>query len=101
MVVAKAAMAPTIIMPSTPRLRTPAFSTTSSPTAAKTSGVAATMTPIRMFTRRSMAFPLLRRLRLGGGRGCPDAGAAGPFEAVIHQHVGGKQEEQQHALKHA
>ena len=41
---AKAQTAPMIIMPSTPRLSTPARSTTSSPDAASSSGVEATIT---------------------------------------------------------
>ena len=36
---AKAEIAPTIIIPSTPRFKTPDFSTTTSPTAANTKGV--------------------------------------------------------------
>ncbi len=40
-VTAKPVTAPISIMPSTPRLRTPLFSTTSSPSAARSSGVAA------------------------------------------------------------
>ena len=39
--------APTAIMPSSPRLSTPARSTTSSPSAAISSGVAAVMTVMR------------------------------------------------------
>jgi hypothetical protein len=50
----KPAMAPTIIMPSTPRLSTPARSVTNSPEAARSSGVAEIMAPIRMLATRSM-----------------------------------------------
>src|SRR5262245_17956224 len=54
MTVEKPAMAPTIIMPSTPRLSTPERSATSSPVAAMRSGVAAIMALIRMLARSSM-----------------------------------------------
>ena len=50
---AKAEIAPRIIMPSTPRLRTPDFSTTSSPRAAKSSGVAAPITVRKMSAKAS------------------------------------------------
>ena len=45
-VTAKPVTAPISIIPSTPRLRTPDFSTTSSPSAARSSGVAAPTTVI-------------------------------------------------------
>src|SRR5690348_4504486 len=54
MMVEKPAIAPTIIMPSTPKLSTPERSTTSSPVAAMRSGVAAIMALIRMLARSSM-----------------------------------------------
>src|SRR5882672_3748640 len=85
------AMAPTTIMPSTPRLRTPERSATSSPVAANTSGVAAIMALIRMLARSSMV-SVLHRV---GGRAPRD-----PARAVVHQHVGGEQKEQEHALEH-
>src|SRR5512138_1953996 len=92
---AKAATAPTIIMPSTPRFSTPDFSTTSSPSAAKSSGVAALMTVSRMGASISRPMALLRRLRAGGGR------QRAPAQPVAHQEVGGQEEEQQQALEHA
>ena len=54
-VAAKPAMAPTIIIPSTPRFRTPDFSTTSSPSAANSSGVAATISATMIATGLSEA----------------------------------------------
>src|SRR5262245_59363759 len=54
MTVEKPAIAPTIIMPSTPRLSTPERSATSLPVAAIRSGVAAIMALIRMLARSSM-----------------------------------------------
>ena len=51
---AKPQAAPTIIMPSTPRLSTPARSTTSSPEAASSSGVEAVITVSRMASANSM-----------------------------------------------
>ena len=63
-----------IIMPSTPRLRTPDFSTTSSPMAAKSSGVAAIMALIRMLASRSIAL---------------DAPSSGPAPAAAGGLAGG------------
>src|SRR5579883_1819872 len=95
MVVLKAAIAPTIIMPSTPRLRTPAFSATSSPNAAKSSGVAATITPRTMSMTKSIGRSF-RRLR---NRTYCTAEQRYP-DRVRQQHIDSKQEEQEEALKH-
>src|SRR5262245_57260656 len=99
---AKAARAPTTIMPSTPGLRTPARSATSSPVAASTSGVAAIMTLMRMLLRRSTLIRPLRSLgrRLGWPRlrWCERA-ACLPARSIVHQHVGCQHEEQEHALE--
>src|SRR4051812_6511102 len=75
---------PTIIMPSRPRLSTPARSTTSSPEAASSSGVDAVITVSRTASTNSMDD--LRREQ--------DA------EAVEDQRVAGEHVEQQNALKH-
>src|SRR5262245_23535443 len=108
MTVEKPAMAPTIIMPSTPRLSTPERSATSSPVAAMRSGVAAIMALIRMLARSSMGQALRSgqaphgpdgRLRRGarGGRG---RALRDPTRAVVNEHVDGKQEKQEHASEH-
>src|SRR5262245_49813171 len=108
MTVEKPAMAPTIIMPSTPRLSTPERSAISSPVAANRSGVAAIMALIRMLARSSTGQALRsgqaphgpdRRLRCGartkGRRGLRD-----PARSVVDEHIGGKQKKQEHALEH-
>src|SRR5947209_4757218 len=76
--------APTIIMPSTPRLRTPERSVTSSPVAAIRSGVDAASTD-RMMASSSPTGHLSRR--------------EGQPEAVQHEGVTGEHVEQQDALK--
>src|SRR5437868_3281938 len=81
---AKPQAAPTIIMPSRPRLRTPARSATSSPEAASNSGVEAAITVSRTASTNSMSD--LRRER--------DA------EAVENKRVAGEHVEQQDALEH-
>src|SRR5262245_62947319 len=63
--VAKPTMAPTSIMPSTPRLRTPDFSVTSSPVAARSSGVDALMTDRTRGTQSPMLRLPSRRARAG------------------------------------
>src|SRR5436190_12731706 len=100
------AMAPTSIIPSTPRLSTPDFSTTSSPSAANTSGVPAA----RLSSRSCVNVSTLSRppgaARVGGCvtrkmiaamshrcRGLDDA------HAEIDEHVGCQQEEQQRPLE--
>ena len=58
----------TIIIPSTPRFKTPARSVTNSPCAANTKGVAATMVPAAMLTARSNSltrYYFSRRLATG------------------------------------
>ena len=78
--------APITIIPSTPRLRTPERSTTSSPIAAIKSGVAAVAMVIR--TDSSMF------------RGLPaPQGASGEPDPVVDQRVAAEHEEKQHALK--
>src|SRR5580698_585151 len=77
--------APTIIMPSTPRLSTPARSVTSSPVAAINSGVDAASTE-RMMASSSPTGDLSRR------KNQP--------EAVENERVAGEHVEQQNALKH-
>ncbi len=68
LVTAKAVTAPISIMPSTPRLSTPDFSATSSPRAARSSGVAAPMMVIRMeMVTAWLIMTRLRRGRRGGG----------------------------------
>src|SRR5262247_3791206 len=95
---AKAANAPVTIMPSTPRLSTPARSATSSPVAASTSGVAAIITLIKMLLTRSKAARLL--CRRGGTLLARRAGAPRlPARPVVHEHVGRQHEEQEHALE--
>src|SRR5258707_7453544 len=77
--------APTIIMPSTPRLRTPARSVTSSPVAAIKSGVDAASTE-RMMASSSPTGHLSRR--------------ENQPETVENERVAGEHVEQQDALKH-
>src|SRR5260370_11013260 len=77
--------APTIIMPSTPRLRTPARSVTSSPVAAINSGVDAASTE-RMMASSSPTGHLSRR--------------ENQPETVENERVAGEHVEQQVALKH-
>src|SRR6266436_5307457 len=77
--------APTIIMPSTPRLRTPARSVTSSPVAAINNGVDAASTE-RMMASSSPTGPLSRR--------------ENQPETVENEGIAGKHVEQQDALKH-
>src|ERR1043165_6051604 len=76
--------APTIIMPSTPRFKTPARSTTSSPDAASSSGVDAVMMVSRMASANSMG----------------DLRGEQQTEAVEDQRVAGEHVEQQDALEH-
>src|SRR5262245_40361798 len=76
--------APTITMPSTPRLSTPARSTTSSPEAASRSGVEAAITVMSMASANSMS----------------DLRGEHQAEAVEDQRVAGEHVEQQHALEH-
>src|SRR3954469_21344463 len=82
---AKPQAAPMIIMPSTPRLRTPERSTTSSPAAANNSGVEAAITEMMMASSSP----------IGGLRESPDQP-----DAVDRQRIAGQHEEQQYALKH-
>src|ERR1700712_5081358 len=77
--------APTIIMPSTPRLSTPARSVTSSPVAAISSGVDAASTA-RMIASSSPTGHLLRR--------------GDQLETVQNERVAGEHIEQQQALKY-
>ena len=79
----KASAAPISIMPSMPRLRTPDFSTTSSPSAASTSGVAAMMVPVKIADEQ-----VHQRM------------PSDPADAVEDEEIGGQQEEQQDALEH-
>src|SRR5246127_4062152 len=76
--------APTIIMPSTPRLRTPERSVTSSPVAARRSGVDAASTD-RMMASRSSTLHLPR--------------CGNEPEAVEDQGIAGEHVEQQDALE--
>src|SRR6187397_1769128 len=71
-------------MPSTPRFRTPARSTTSSPEAASSSGVDAVMMVSRMASANSMS----------------DLRSEYQPEAVEDQRVAGEHVEQQDALEH-
>src|SRR6478735_6963212 len=104
------AIAPTSIIPSTPRFSTPDFSTTSSPSAANTSGVPAARLSntscviVSIVRRRSSAF---HRWRACAGH------AEAPWRvstssrhrrlhdayAVIDENVRGEQEEQERALE--
>src|SRR4051812_49927601 len=81
---AKPQAAPTIIMPSRPRFKTPARSTTSSPEAASSSGVEAVITVSRTASMNSMDD--LRREQQA--------------EAVEDERVAGEHAKQQDALKH-
>src|SRR3954451_13837748 len=80
---AKPQAAPTIIMPSTPRFRTPARSTTSSPDAASSSGVEAAITVSRTASTNSM----------------DDLRRKDEAEAVENERVAGEHVEQQDALE--
>src|SRR5437868_10174757 len=71
-------------MPSTPRFRTPARSTTSSPEAASSSGVEAVITVSRTASMNSM----------------DDLRGEKDTEAVEDQRVAGEHVEQQNALEH-
>src|SRR6516225_2038426 len=82
---AKAQAAPMIIIPSTPRLSTPARSTTSSPDAASRSGVEAASTA-RMIASASPIGSLAMR--------------GHEANAVEHERVAGEHIEQQNALEH-
>jgi hypothetical protein len=86
---AKPQTAPMIIMPSTPRLSTPERSTTSSPIAASSSGVAAVMM-VRRIASTCPSVPL-RGLRPGEAR----------TDLVEDQRVAGEHEEQQQPLEDA
>src|SRR4051794_4225547 len=81
---AKPQAAPTIIMPSTPRFRTPARSTTSSPDAASSSGVEAVMMVSRRASTNSMS----------------DLRSEQQTETVEDQRIAGEHVEQQNALEH-
>src|SRR6516164_2556555 len=81
---AKAQAAPMIIIPSTPRLSTPARSTTSSPAAASNSGVDAVTTARMMASASPIASPVMRGHQ------------ANPIE---HERIAGEHVEQQDALK--
>src|SRR4029077_8012051 len=81
---AKPHAAPTIIMPSAPRFKTPARSTTSSPEAASNSGVEAVITVSRTASMNSMDD--LRREQ--------------HTDAVENERVAGEHVEQKNALKH-
>src|ERR1039458_7391449 len=87
-VMAKAATAPTDMMPSAPRLRTPDFSVTNSPRAVRISGVPATMVAKRTAETRpgAMANPLL-------------SSAVQP-QPEVDEYVGSQNEEQQQTLEH-
>src|SRR4051794_18280874 len=90
-------------MPSMPRLRTPDFSTTSSPSGANIRGVAAMMVPVKMAMNRSIRLSpaqsegrsscRLQRMRVSGG----------PYQAnaIKNEEVGCEQEEQKDALEDA
>src|SRR6476619_4727198 len=80
---AKPQAAPTIIMPSTPRFKTPARSTTSSPEAASNSGVEAAITVSRTASTNSMG----------------DLGREDEAEAVENEGVAGEHVEQQDPLE--
>src|SRR5579863_9188809 len=84
---AKPTIAPTSIMPSTPKLSTPDFSVTSSPSAANSIGVEARTVVRRMAV--SIFMRALSRDRMA---------AAHP---IADQDFASQQEEQQHPLEHA
>src|ERR1700677_1259271 len=86
-----------IIMPSTPRLRTPERSTTSSPEAASRSGVDAVITVMMKLTEK-ISFKISARTSGMGGQG----GSWGAYqaEAVDDQGVAGEHVEQQNALEY-
>src|SRR5690606_34788351 len=86
----KPVTAPPSIVPSTPRVRTPDRSVTSSPSAASASGVPARIAPAR--TAMTVARPAMGLHRAAGAKE-PDAGA--------DEHVRSEYEEQQQALEHA
>src|SRR6476659_9661004 len=111
------AIAPTSIIPSTPRFSTPDFSTTSSPSAAYTSGVPAA----RLSSTSCVNVSMLGRL---SGQALRDRrGARAPWESegdrrcaassrcrrraarnahgIIDEYVGSEQEEQQRPLEQA
>src|ERR1700750_997617 len=81
--------APTIIMPSTPRLSTPERSVTSSPVAAIRSGVEAASTDRMMASTSSTGHLSTRRLAVWEDQ----------LEAVENERVAGKHVEQQNALE--
>src|SRR5690606_28324692 len=82
----KPVTAPMIIMPSTPRLSTPDRSTTSSPMAAISSGVAA-VAIVRMTASNIGCLPCGCHLRTDEA------------DLVVNQGVAGEHEEQDHALE--
>src|SRR5215471_4293345 len=85
---ANAAMAPTAMMPSAPRLSTPDFSVMSSPRAVMIRGVPATIVANSMeVTMLSIALSAFL-----------DAQPA--LQPVLDEHIGSQQEEQQHALEY-
>src|SRR5579875_2034853 len=85
MAAAKPQEAPMIIMPSTPRLSTPERSTTSSPTAASSSGVEAVITVSRIASSSMAGDPAAR---------------AEETDAIGRQHVAGEDIEEQHPFQH-
>lgn len=87
---AKPVMAPITIMPSTPRFKTPDRSTTSSPMAAISSGVAAVAMVMRIDS--SILFDPLECRGLSGA-------VSYQSDAIMDEHVTGENEEQQHALE--
>src|SRR5450755_4736845 len=101
--------APTSIMPSTPRLRTPDFSVTNSPSAAKTNGVppasvnatsvatcsAAPSMAVSLATLSSSSADFER------SRGSSGCGATDAADAKIDEHVHRQQKEQQGPLEEA
>src|ERR1700733_11046451 len=86
-----------IIMPSTPRLRTPERSTTSSPDAARSSGVEAVIT-VRMKLTENISFRISMTVSSMGGRGF--ACAAQQTDAIDDQRVASQHVKQQDALEH-
>src|SRR5499426_1552212 len=83
---ANAATAPTSIIPSTPRLRTPERSVTSSPSAASISGIAAATALATSGLIESMV-PLRER-------------GPAPVEAEVHEHLAAEEEHEQQPLEH-
>src|SRR5690606_2943658 len=84
--------APITIMPSTPRLSTPERSTTSSPIAAMSKGVAAVAIVMSICSSTLGRLPGLRFGSFRGRRACDP-------NPVVDECVAGEHEEEQHALK--